>query len=193
MCASEPLWLHSNLHCYLFSSDQSFITHVESWLRLRELPGLVAGALDLPISVCLLLFHSRFLPFFYSPPPPHTGSLIYLAFVNSSSLFTSSSGIQIVHLFQPPLLSPVSVSLFSHQSPDYLYQYISKVTPLTHISPSSSLTLIFNIFFVPFSLLLTKHRRSSWPCPSAERFWWIRPVSFSLPPPNKAVLPGLRY
>lgn len=134
-----------------------------------------------------------FPPFLLLSPPPHTGSLIYLAFVNSSSLFTSSSGIQIVHLFQPPLLSPVSVSLFSHQSPDYLYQYISKVTPLTHISPSSSLTLIFNIFFVLFSLVLTKNRRSSWPCPSAERFWWIRPVSFSLPPPNKAVLPGLRY
>ena len=132
-----------------------------------------------------------FPPFLLLPPHTHThtGSLIYLAFVNSSSLFTSSSGIQIVHLFQPPL----DVSLFSHHAPDYLYQYISSVTPLTHIAPSPSLTLILNICFVPFSWLLTKRRRSSWPCPSAERFWWIRPVSFSLSPPNRAVLPGLRY
>lgn len=50
---SERLWL-----CYLFCWDQPFITHMEDWLWVRELPGLVAGSLDLSISICLLLFHS---------------------------------------------------------------------------------------------------------------------------------------
>lgn len=71
VCGSEHLWLHSNLRCYLFSSDQLFITHMEGWLRMRELPGLVAGSLDLSISVCLLLFHSLVSSLSFTLSPTH--------------------------------------------------------------------------------------------------------------------------
>ncbi len=44
---------------------------------------------------------------------------------------------------------------------------LSKVTPLPHSSPSSSLILFSTCSFSPCPFLLTKHRRLSWPCPSA--------------------------
>lgn len=120
VCGSEHLWLHFNLCCYLFSLDQPVITHMEGWLRMWELPGLVAGSLDLPFSICLSLFHSVVASLSFTRP--HTGLFIYLVVVNSSFLFTSCSGIQLVHLSHTLTLSPTDVCLHFHLACNSQYQ-----------------------------------------------------------------------
>lgn len=124
----------------------------------------------------------------------HTGSLIYLSFVNSSSLFTSFSGIQFTHLLQLLIRSLsmtvsflISLLIICGSNP-------CKETPLPHISPSSSLTRVFNIFVPLFftfdsmqEVVLTSSQRWVFLMDQAYR------VSVSLPRTNKAVLQGQQY
>lgn len=115
---SAHLWVHSRNNCYLFFSDQPFITHTEGWLWKGELPGLVAGFLDLSISLSPPGSLSCFLPFVFSLAHTPAHSSIYHLLTPLLYLLHS---LEFTHLLQLLIRSPVNDCLFSHQSPDYLW------------------------------------------------------------------------
>lgn len=193
------VWLRSsvsNLSCYQFSSDQPFITHTQCWLPEEQPPALVAGPLDLSISVCLLLFHRFISSLSFAVLPTHW--LTYLLPICELLL--------LLYLLHPlESRSSTCCSLYYSLLPSMSVSCLicllvicagnpSKETPLLHISPSSSLTHVFTIFLSLFftsdnvqEVILTSSESRVFLMDQAYR------VSVSLPPTNKTVLQGQQH
>lgn len=189
---SDHLWAQPQLLSVLLRSAIHYTYAVLAPRGSAACSGSGAKiCLSPPISCC----------FAVSFPPlrllscPHIGSLIYPSFVNSSSLFTSSPGMPLIHLLQPLQLSPPSMSV------SFLICLLvicagnpSKETPLPHISPSSSLTHVFTIF--PYFFFTSDNVQEVILTSSPSRVFLMDQafgVSVSLPPTNKTVLQGQQH